>query len=223
MRVLLAAIWAVLFLGGAALAAPPTDYVETEGELSDRDFYRLVACAAPPGKPCARAMLRWRKRDISVGLVHVDRAFLGKKIKRAEASIERAVQQINGIDFPIRMRMVPNGQRADISVYLMDTPRKQVMRAPQVPEINGTWVGNASTRIMAKGQRITATQVIFSRDLGIGAYESVMLEELVQSLGLITDIKNPYYEKRSIFTQEGGNHRRNLSYKDRMSLRRHYE
>lgn len=68
----------------AATAEAAQDYIETDGLLSDDDFYRLVACAAPPGGDCTKRFLRWSSDEpLHVQIAGVDRAFLGGKQKRA--------------------------------------------------------------------------------------------------------------------------------------------
>lgn len=56
----------------------------------------------------------------------------------------------------------------------------------------------------------------------IRQYESIMLEEITQALGLITDIQNPYYRSRSILSQNADNSLKTLGIQDTMSLIRHY-
>ena len=48
-----------------------------------------------------------------------------------------------------------------------------------------------------------------------------MLEELTQSMGLMTDIRNPYYETRSVFSEDS-NSVVKLGEQDREALRLHY-
>jgi hypothetical protein len=49
-----------------------------------------------------------------------------------------------------------------------------------------------------------------------------MLEELTQAMGLMSDIKNPYYEGKSVFSEDS-NDSKELGYQDVVALRRHYE
>lgn len=104
----------------AAIATAPLaaqDFVTTEGPLSDTDFYRLVACGAAPGGDCTKDMVRWQiTRPVRVSLARVDRALLGGKKKRAEASITRAVQYLNAANFGLRLEIVPRNIPADIRV-----------------------------------------------------------------------------------------------------------
>jgi hypothetical protein len=69
---------------------------------------------------------------------------------------------------------------------------------------------------------IRRVAIVFSTTLDIRAYESVMLEELTQAMGLMTDIRNPYYDAISVFSQDA-NIAKRLGEQDIMALRRHYE
>lgn len=48
-----------------------------------------------------------------------------------------------------------------------------------------------------------------------------MLEELTQAMGLMTDIRNPYYDETSVFSQDT-NASTELGEQDIMALKRHY-
>ena len=60
-----------------------------------------------------------------------------------------------------------------------------------------------------------------SNDLKIRSYESVLLEELTQALGLMTDVKSEAYVGISVLSQDG-NRVKALGVQDKMALRRHY-
>ncbi|WP_106608280.1 DUF2927 domain-containing protein [Shimia abyssi] len=63
--------------------------------------------------------------------------------------------------------------------------------------------------------------IVIGTGIGPDAINSTMLEEITQALGLLTDIDNPYYTNRSIFSQDGYSLSR-IQGQDRMVLRRHY-
>jgi hypothetical protein len=76
----------VLLASGAAAQ----EYVTTAGPLSEIEFYRLVACAAPPGGVCGKPVVRWTlDLPLRVAITRMDRAFPGGKAKRAEAALAR--------------------------------------------------------------------------------------------------------------------------------------
>ena len=52
--------------------------------------------------------------------------------------------------------------------------------------------------------------------------KSTVLEEVIQSLGLLTDIHNRYYHTRSIFSETGGGRVTKLRGQDAATLLYHY-
>lgn len=203
-----------------ALPAQAQDFIDSQGPLSDEAFYRLVACAAPPGGQCGKPLFKWDKTDLTVGIVQRDPAFLGGKLKRAEAAVVRALQHLNAVDMNIRLRQ--SEAAPDITIHLLGSARGQKITASDAPILNGLTLGNAITALDIDGSRITGAAIGFSNSMSIRQYESVMLEEITQALGLITDIQNPYYQTRSILSQNADNSLKTLGEQDRMALTRHY-
>lgn len=179
-----------------------------------------MACAAPSGEPCAKPFYRWEKQEITLGIVTRDRAFLGGKLKRAEAAVVRAVQRLNGVG--MGLRLVRTAQAPDIAIHLLDVPRGAPIRAQAAPLLRGRTMANAITALDVKGSSILRADIGFSNTMTIRQYESVMLEEITQALGLITDIQNPYYQTRSILSQNADNSLKTLGEQDRIALIRHY-
>jgi hypothetical protein len=68
---------------------------------------------------------------------------------------------------------------------------------------------------------ITEASMLISEDIAPQDVASVVLEELFQCLGFLYDIENPYYEGRSILSQNS-NATTTISGQDRMILRRLY-
>jgi hypothetical protein len=204
----------------AALPAYAQDFVDTAGALDDVAFYRLVACAAPPGGRCAKPFYIWRKRTLTVGIVARAPVFLGGKEKRAEAAVERAVQRLNAVG--MGLYLTRNETAPDIEIHLLDTARgdKITLRSGHI--LHGLTMANAITALDAEGSMIEGAAIGFSTTLPRSQYESVMLEEITQALGLITDIQNPYYRSRSILSQNADNSLKDLGLQDRIALIRHY-
>jgi hypothetical protein len=204
----------------AAFPAHAQDYVKSEGPLNDNDFYRLVACAAPVGGPCAKPFYKWPETALTVGIVQRDAPFLGGKIKRADAAVVRAVQHLNAVNMGITLRH--STDNPDIAIYLLDTARGEKITAKQANPLNGFTLANAITALDIDGGLINAASIALSRTMSIRQYESVMLEEITQALGLITDISNPYYRSRSILSQNADNSLKVLGTQDKIALIRHY-
>ena len=214
---------ALLFLAYTHPAAAQ-DFVSTQGTLTDNDFYRLVACGAAPGGPCAKPVLRWQlDRPLRVSLARVDRALLGGKKKRAEASIVRAVQYLNAAEFGLRLEVVPRSTPADIRVYLIDTDGTGPVKDSGIDWLDGATIGGARVLVWANRDtdEIARAAVVFGTRMPIRQYESAMIEEITQALGLLTDIRNPVYEGVSVFSQDS-NAAKTLGPQDIMALRRHY-
>lgn len=207
---------ACALLAGSAQAQ---DYIPSEGPLDDTAFYRLVACAAPPHAPCTKPFYRWAKPQITVGITTRHHAFLGGKAKRADAALTRALQHLGKV--PMGLRLSASDSPPDITIHLLDIPRGETITGTQTL-LDSHIMANAITVLNVEGSTITAAHIGFSNTLTIRQYESVLLEEITQALGLITDIENPYYNHRSIFSQSGDNSLKTLGQQDTMALIRHY-
>ena len=208
------------------LAAPPAhaeDFVETRGLLDDETFYRIVSCAAPPGGACTKPVLHWStERPVRVRLASMDRAFLGGKQKRARAALVRAVQYLNAAGTALRLEQV-DGTEADIDIHFLDTDGSAPLQGTGIKGADGQIVKGARVIVWSHRAtgRIREAKVLFGTRLHIRHYESAMLEELTQALGLLTDIRNPAYEGVSIFSQDS-NATKRFGPQDLMVLRRHY-
>ena len=212
------ALWAVPAMGA-------DDFIVTDGPLSDEDFYRLVACAASPGEACTKDIVRWRiDRPLRVSLARVDTALLGGKKKRAEASITRAVQYLNEADFGLTLEAVPRNIPADIRVYLIDTDGETPIIDSGIDWMEGLTVSGARVLVWADRDSgtIARAAVVFGTKMPIEQYESAMIEEITQAMGLLTDIRNPEYEGVSVFSQDS-NAAKRLGPQDIIALRRHYQ
>lgn len=217
-----ALVLALLLFGPATAGAQ--EYVETADRLSDEDFFRAVACGAEPGGDCRKPMVRWeRLGPIRVAIRSMDPAYLGGKRLRAHAALERAIQEINRAEAGVRLVEVAPDAPAEIELYFPDIARGEPIRGTGMAGVDGTPLGGASVRVASNHDtgEILRTVIVFSTTLDIRAYESAMLEELVQGLGLMTDIKSPHYDTRSIFSQDS-NAMKTLGEQDIMALRRLY-
>jgi hypothetical protein len=196
------------------------DFVDSRGPLEDTAFYRLVACGAIPNGDCTKPFIKWQKPALTVHLAQQDRAFMGGKIPRAQAAVIRALQHLNAAGAGVRLKQTKQG--GDITIHLLDTPRGGTISDSTAPLLNGLTMANAITALDVEGSTITGAAIGFSSTLDIRQYESVMLEEITQALGLITDIQNPFYRSRSILSQNGDNSLKTLGVQDKMALIRHY-
>lgn len=209
-------------LPGFALAQ---EFVEANGPMNDDDFYNAVACGADPGAECRKPLVRWERegRPIRISVRRIDDVYLGGKKLRAAAALERAVQELNGADAGFRVVEVDADADAEIEIFFFDLERGDPIAGTGIEGVDGSPLGGASTRVLFEREtgRIQQVAIVFSTTLEIRAYESVMLEELTQSMGLMTDIRNPYYDETSIFSQDT-NASTQLGEQDIMALKRHY-
>ena len=186
------------------------DFVKSSGKLSDSDFYRLVACGASPGGDCRKQFTKWpstTRRNLTVTIRQIDQGFPDSKRRIIHNSILHATSEINGIGADINLTFMSGG-RSNISVYLTNTPEGGVITGTGVRGLDGhSWapdgVGRVSIRWLTNSGTITEAAIALSRDIDRSDIKSVVLEEITQSLGLLTDIKNTYYKRRSIFSEEG--------------------
>jgi hypothetical protein len=215
---------APLLLAALPLPAGAQDHIEAPGRLSDEDFYRAVACAAPPGGDCGKPFVRWdASRPVRVALRQIDDAFLGRPKLRAGAALDRALQALNDAEAGFRLARVEGDAPAEIEIFFLDIARGQPIAGTGIEGVDGARLGGASTRVLFNPDTgfITRAAVVFSTTLETRAYESVMLEELTQAMGLMTDIKGPAYRGVSVLDQDT-NTATELAPQDIMALRRHY-
>lgn len=219
-----------LILATLLASTPPhaQEYISTPGALSDDDFYRAVSCAAPPGGDCAKPLVKWpTDRPLRISLRQIAPVYLGGRAKRADAALERAIQRVNAVDANIRLlRVDETAPAADIEIYFLDLEKGATITGTGITGVDDTRLGGASSRVFFDRNddntgEIKHAVIVFSTSMQKRAYESAMLEEVTQSLGLMTDIRSPHYEKTSVFSQ-GSNAATRLGTQDKMALRRHY-
>ena len=169
--------------------------------------------------------MKWSKAKrgaITIRLTNVGKGFPSKQTKSARAALQNAVSQINSVGSGVRLKLIAEG-KPDISVVLTaDTimTRRKPRSIQEVFELGGagamaeiSWPRGTTNITRA---RVTITDVITTRYM-----TSVMLEEVVQALGLQTDIHNRYYHNRSIFSETGSRIKR-LRGQDAKALLMHY-
>lgn len=213
-----------LVLASAALPAAAQEYVEVPGLLSDDDFYRAVACAAPPGGECRKPLVRWEaSRPIRVALRRVDAAFMGRRAKVAESALKLAIRDLNAAGAGFRLAEVPADATAEIEIWFLGIARGGVIAGTGIEGVDGTPLGGASTRVLYNHDtgRIERAAIVFSTSLSTVDFQPAMLEELTQAMGLMTDIKSAAYNGISVLAQDS-NAAKALGLQDIKALQRHY-
>lgn len=198
------------------------EYIAVPDLISDEAFYRVVACAAPPGGECAKPMIHWpedRRLALRVGIAVTAESFLDYRYDIVDAAIDAAIAEINGAGAHLFLERVYEGEM-DIPFYLVDAPQGGTILGTGVEELDGSSIAIGRVAIRSRGAEIVAATIAISQDIRRREIASVVLEELVQSLGLVTDIASPAYGL-SIFSEDGNSMTR-LRGQDASALRRHY-
>lgn len=197
------------------------DFIRSKGLLSDDDFYRLVACGQQPGGVCTFLMRHWPQdlaTDVTVTkLLDIDPV---SPIVAAQVStaIDRAIDALNATGAGIHLRRMPDNSPGRVQLSVRSHATMQLVSNETRPEN----VPAGLVVFQTDGpSRITGAVIMIDADLPLTQINSVVLEELTQSLGLPFDISNPYYLRRSIFSQER-NSVTVITGQDAMALRQHY-
>lgn len=204
----------------APLAAQ--EFLRVSGPLSDRDFYRLVSCAARPGGACTKPVVRWsrdRRLSLRTGIAAVSPRFPGYKFDLVDQALDAAIAQINGVGAHLFLERGFGGA-LDIPLYLLDTPEGALIEGTGNSTIDGAEMSIGRVVIRSRGEAIQSAAIAISRDIARREIASVVLEELVQAMGLPTDIQSDAYD-RSIFAEES-NSVVWLRGQDAEALRLHY-
>lgn len=208
-----------------ALAAPGArgqEFITVPDLISDEAFYRLVACAAPPGGDCAKPMIRWpadRREGLRVGIAAIADSFPSYKFDIVDRAIDDAIAEINASGAALHLTRAYEGD-LDVPLFLVDAPQGGRISGTSLPELDGADIAIARVVLRSRGDEISAAAIAISRDIRRREIASVVLEELVQAMGLPTDIDSPAYD-RSIFS-ETSNSTVWLRGQDAAALRRHY-
>ena len=221
----LAAICALISTLALSSPARAVDYVVTTGILSDEQFYQLVSCGAVPGGVCQQDPIVWpeaTRRALTIGFAQRDGGFPSRTARSVLLGLRNAIRQINRIGADLMLVETDPGQPADILIYLQDVPEGGTINGTGLRGLDGVQIEIGRFHVLWDHNRnITRAGIVLSRDLRPHDAASVILEEIVQSLGLIYDIRNPAYRNRSIF-DEDGNAVTSLRAQDVVALRRHY-
>lgn len=214
---------ALLLAAPAAAPAAAQEFVTVGERLSDRDFHRLVACAAPPGGACAKPMMRWpagKRRGLSVGLLPPPPGLPDWKAALVEEGVARAVAEVNGAGAGIRLRAVDGP--GDVTVRVVGTPPGGIIGGTGEEALDGRPLPLALVAVRRdRGTgAIAEAQIALSAGIRRREVAPVLLEEVVQALGLVTDVGGAAYH-RSIFS-ETGNSAAFLRGQDAAALRLHY-
>lgn len=216
---------ALLAVWSAPLPAQQADYLETDGKLSPEDFYRLVSCRALPGGPCTAEPVRWpshRASDLAVGFASLPPDYPEETAARMAAAVNHAIAEINAAGAALRLRRAKPGETPDITIHLAPVDEGDLIEGTGVRGVDGQEIGAALVTVWwDEGQDLTEAVIVLAENLPDSDVGPVVLEELTQAMGLMTDIRNPFYEDLSVFSEDSNRVTR-LGPQDQEALRRHY-
>ncbi len=191
-----------LCLLATALSAevPVSDGVAADGPLPDEAFFRLVTCGAPPGGPCRKPILRWGKPRLTLTVAAGDEPPPEGFEARLADAIDNALAEINAAGTGL-MIVLADSDKADITVRVTSLGEGAILT--ETAGFSGEGVmGVGYMTVWSDDQdRITEAVILISTTIADADMKSVVLEEITQSLGVLYDIENPWYEGVSILSQ----------------------
>ncbi|MFY0660287.1 MAG: DUF2927 domain-containing protein [Shimia sp.] len=204
-------------------AANAQEYVSTNGRLSDDQFYKLVSCAAAPGAKCKKPVVKWSKRNarrLTVGITRIDPGIPTSRVAQVEAAAKNAIAELNASGAGIHLEY--SEKRPKLPILMLDVQQGAKLQGTRISGLDGNTIDAAYVHIWwNNGLRIQRGAIVISTGLHTNAIKSTVLEEITQGLGFLTDIKNPYYTNRSIFSENGVSVTQ-IKGQDLMAIRRHY-
>lgn len=216
--------WALPLIFWAGIAQAQ-EAVVTDGALSDNDFYCLVSCAAPVDSFCQKVIPRWSPADavdVSVGIVQIDKDYPPSLLRAISRALDAAISEVNAADAELHLTRSEENDNLDIGLYLLNIVEGDTITGTGLDPLDGAIIQAAKAQVWWRDDlSIINAAIVFGRDISPADLPSVMLEEVTQANGLLTDIDGPFYETRSIFS-ETSNQLTTLGLQDVMALRRHY-
>lgn len=214
-----------MLLPGAALAQAMDDFVVTSGKLTQAEFYALVSCRASPGARCRESVVRWSPdlaAALPVALAPVPPDYPPPLARAMSSALDHAIAEINGAGAALHLTRATKAGSAPITIHLSPSRQGEAIRGTGDADIDGEIIQAALVTVWWDDRNhITEAVIVMAGDLPLDEVRPVMLEELSQAMGLLTDIRNPTYESVSVFSEDS-NSVGKLGPQDRAALRMHY-
>jgi hypothetical protein len=189
----------------ALLATPAfaSDGVATDGPLTDTEFLRLLTCGAVPDGPCQRDAVKWpRPAELTIAFGPVPQGYDPAKAKTINSAIDAAIASLNAAGSAVALRRVGPNDTPDINLRpTLFSENEAISGEPGVADGEVIGAGYVYT-YWDSDFAITQSTILIARDIGAWEIDSIVLEEIAQSLGFLFDIENPDYEGVSIFAQD---------------------
>lgn len=217
-------IWRALICGLLAGPAAAQEFIELPRPVDDETFYRAVACAAAPEADCAKRFLRWplaARKPLSVGFGALSPTLHAYQLRLYEAALADAIAQINALEADIWLELDATDPK--IALHVVDTKPGEIIADTGVSILDGSTLALGLVAVRSDpGGTIQEAAIAISSQTRRRAIASVVLEELVQALGLLTDIRSgaPEY-RRSIFSEDSNSGTR-IKGQDAAAILLHY-
>jgi hypothetical protein len=131
-----------------------------------------------------------------VGIAQISEEFAGYRLDLVDRSVDRAIAEINGAGAHLYLERAYEGP-FDIPIYLVDAPQGGEIAGTGVADLDGSSISIGRVALRSRGDEITGAAIAISGDIQRREIASVVLEELVQAMGLVTDVVSPAYSARS--------------------------
>lgn len=214
----------VVALAFAVQTAAAETVIRLDRTVAAAEFHRAVACGARLGGACQQPLVHWgqkSRRDLRIALLPAEPGFSAPKARLVEAAVDRAIAEINAVGADLRLRRVAPGEAPQIRIQMSALREGQKTKGVAgFPD--GVTLGVASFQVYwADNKLLDRAAILVAADIASRDIDSVMLEEIVQSLGLMADIEGAAYAGRSIFDQNANSITR-LTGQDAAAIRQHY-
>lgn len=215
MRFVLASIVGIFF----AEVTYAGDGVPSQGLLSDFDLYHSMACGALPGEACTQPLVRWNTPDIRVVLDCGAPNYPKDLAPAVEIALDQAITSINAVKSGLTLHRATD--QPDILVLCTNMAEGDLTKG--IPNMtDGQSIGEAYTQINWDNDlHLTSATIVVSNSITTDVMQSVLLEELFQSLGFPYDVENQTYEGVSILSQTS-DATTSITGQDAAVLRLHY-
>lgn len=190
-----------------SVAPARAEFVDLPGPVSLIEFYAAVSCGAPPGGSCQIAHRRWppgKSQNLTVRVMQIQSDVPMELGQNLTSAVSQAITEINrAAPITLRLHHDPMTPDPDIAIYIIaKTPGNRVT-GTGLPHLDGQSIANAKVIVRSQNSRIQKAWVLLTQTLTPDTALSVALEELVQSLGFLFDVRGPAHAGRSIFDEDG--------------------
>ena len=169
-----------------------------------------------------RPLVNRDARDVSNEIVMIEAGYPAKVAAKLGAGLDATIAGLNGVGAGLMVSRSAPGRVADIRIFLLNSPNERKILGTGLPWFNGVYMKVARMQIGWRASlEILQCAIASRRDAKTSEVERLLIEEVTQCLGFLTDIGGRTYESRSIIW-ETSNARSQLGAQDAIALRRHY-